>query len=123
MDSRTFPAWLKAAREAKGWSQTDLARAIWGSIANRKGYLVARNRDRISCYENGKSLPNARHLKQMCDALGVPPPDLGPERRPPPPKFLMTESAKPGNAFVQINMDMPYSIAAAICERLGEISP
>jgi transcriptional regulator with XRE-family HTH domain len=70
------PSKLIAAREAKGWSQSDLARAIWGQIPSSRGYPVARNRDRISVYEKGLNSPSPRNLKRLADALGVAPADL-----------------------------------------------
>lgn len=117
------PSKAIAVREAKNWSQSDVARAIWGP----DGRGGARNRALISSWEMGNSLPSKRNLKRLADALGCAPADLlDPAAEPPPGRqslpFLMTHApGKPGIALVQINMEMPFSIAAAICERLGEI--
>jgi ribosome-binding protein aMBF1 (putative translation factor) len=53
-----FADQLYAARIAKGWSQSELARQVWGELTTKAGRKVARNRDRISTYEKGKSWPD-----------------------------------------------------------------
>jgi transcriptional regulator with XRE-family HTH domain len=62
-------------------NQSDLAREIWGSIPNSKGNgrLVAKNRDRISQYEMGRSWPSPHNLQEMAKVLGVMPEDLAPD--------------------------------------------
>jgi transcriptional regulator with XRE-family HTH domain len=116
------PSKLIAAREAKGWSQSDLARVIWGLITSTRGYPVARNRDRISVYERGLSSPNGLHLKQLAAALGVAPADLldGPAVGPSP-TFLITQApTEPGKARLQVDMVVPFTVAAAIGKKLGK---
>ena len=67
---------LKYLRAMHGWSQSELARRVWGSIPTKTGRLVAKNRDRISVYEKGKSQPRQRHLEAIATALGVRADDL-----------------------------------------------
>jgi transcriptional regulator with XRE-family HTH domain len=60
-------------------SHSALARAVWGEIEVRgTGRKVARNRDRISCYEKGKSYPDPANLVKLCEVLGCTPEELAP---------------------------------------------
>jgi transcriptional regulator with XRE-family HTH domain len=77
--SDNFARRLMRAREAKGWSQSDLARLVWGTEKNSDGYIVAKSRGRISAYENGDATPTKNNLAALAKALGMTPEELGPE--------------------------------------------
>ena len=66
-----FSERLYQARTAAGLSQSDLAREVWGVQTTTEGYEVAKNRDRISSYERGKSAPKKDNLMKLADVLGV----------------------------------------------------
>lgn len=79
--SEEFRHNLQQALIRKGWSQSDLARAIWGSYTDeRTGYKLARNRDRIARYVRGVNFPDPLALSQIAKALETTPEDLAPER-------------------------------------------
>jgi transcriptional regulator with XRE-family HTH domain len=78
-DLQGFARRLKEMRVAKGWKQSDLARAVWGEKQNKDGRMVAKNRDRISQYEQARGYPTAPNLKKIADALGCEPLDLDPD--------------------------------------------
>jgi RNA polymerase sigma factor (sigma-70 family) len=61
-DAPTFGAMLRAAREARGWSITDFARAMFGSVNHRT--LPYR-------WECGTHRPTARSVERIADVLGV----------------------------------------------------
>lgn len=69
-----FSQRLAQRMQAKGMSQSDLARAIWGSNADG----TARNRDRISSYLQGRGLPTPENLEKLAKALDCKPDDLVP---------------------------------------------
>ena len=79
MELEQFASRLQDFRKEKGWSQSDLAREVWGEIETRAGRKVAKNRDRISTYEMGKSWPDPANLTKIAKALGVPPEELAPD--------------------------------------------
>jgi len=62
----------------KSWSQSDLARAAFGSTTDSRRYNVARNREIVSQAIQGKSKPSPLSLQRMAQALGVKPQDLYP---------------------------------------------
>lgn len=68
---REFARVLNTKMLEKGLSASDLARMIWGTTTDYRGYKVARNRDRIGNYLAGVSYPNHENLHQIAVALGV----------------------------------------------------
>jgi len=66
----SFPKKLREAMAAKQMTPSDLARAIWGTVADPRGYKVARNRDRIGVYLAGTGYPSKETLPKLCEALG-----------------------------------------------------
>ena len=79
MELEQFASRLHRLRTEKGWSQSDLAREVWGELETRAGRKVAKNRDRISTYEMGKSWPDPHNLMKIAGALGVSPEELAPD--------------------------------------------
>jgi transcriptional regulator with XRE-family HTH domain len=63
-----------------GMSSSELARQVWGTTTDKRGYTVARNRDRIGHYLAGTSYPEAENLAKLAAALGVPVETLAIER-------------------------------------------
>ena len=61
-DAPSFGAMLRAAREARGWSISDFARAMFGSVNHRT--LPYR-------WECGTHRPTARSINRIADVLGV----------------------------------------------------
>jgi transcriptional regulator with XRE-family HTH domain len=78
-EAKTFQQKLKELMAEKGMSQSDLARAVWGTFKDNRGFEVARNRDRISQYVTGKSVPEPGNLVKLAKVLGVEPKDLAPD--------------------------------------------
>jgi len=74
-----FPERLAQARKARGWSQSDLARAVWGETVDKRGYTVARHRDRVSAYEKGATVPTEQSLRELAAGLGVSAENLAPD--------------------------------------------
>jgi transcriptional regulator with XRE-family HTH domain len=78
MDLKEFSRRLTDLMARKGMSQSDLARAIWGSVEDNRGRNTARNRDRISHYVRGSQMPEPRTLLAIAKVLGVEMADLNP---------------------------------------------
>jgi len=73
-----FSKRLTALLNRKGWSQSDLAAAIWGRKEDSRGFKVAKKRDLISSYCKGEMLPSRLNLEKIVDALGCTIADLLP---------------------------------------------
>lgn len=78
-----FARRLASAMNAKGWTQSDLAREMWGEVAStdKKGrtYMVAKNRDRIGSYLRGRGYPGPENLQRLAELLGMTVNELAPE--------------------------------------------
>jgi hypothetical protein len=62
--------WL--AMKTGDLSASAVARRVWGTTKDKRGYDVARNRDRIGSYLSGASYPEPENLRRLADAVGVP---------------------------------------------------
>ena len=105
----------------KGFNNSDLARAVWGETTDSKGYIVARNRDRIGVYLKGQGFPEASTLAKIAKVLDTTAEELAPH----------TAAAEvDGNEFstnlvgdcmhVQMNMMLPLPIANEIARLVTE---
>lgn len=117
---------LKRARIDRGMSQSELAREIWGTVVDGRGYTVARNRDRISVWEQGKAVPEPASLQKLSDVLGVPVEELAPEltmetidRAPPQIHFHMVPGGA-GIVHLQVNTLCALETAVAIAGLLSK---
>lgn len=82
-----------------GLNPSDLARAVWGSRDDKRGYSVAINRDRIGRYLDGTSYPEPENLKRLADALGIPVESLAIERPAPRGARSRSRSLRPQESF------------------------
>lgn len=104
---------------------SDLARLIWGSTTDKRGYDVARNRDRISVYLAGKSVPDPLNLKKIADALGVPMDELAPDitgsavERENPEIGITAVSGHPEKVYLRVNKLVTMTVAAKVMTLLS----
>jgi transcriptional regulator with XRE-family HTH domain len=120
LEMQDFARRLHELRTAKGWNQSDLARAVWGEQTDAKGKTTAKGRDRISEYERGLSSPEPENLQALADALGVGIEDLAPkvtaatvDREDPALQFTMI-AGHPDKVHLVINQLLPLEVAAKI---------
>lgn len=67
-----FANLLRELMLEKRITASELARKVWGTTKDYRGYTVAKNRDRIGHYLSGKSYPEKDNLQKIAKALGVP---------------------------------------------------
>jgi transcriptional regulator with XRE-family HTH domain len=77
--TRHFAANLTALREDRGLNKSGLARELFGTEIDKRGYTVAKNRDRITAWESGKATPTKENIKLVADYFGIDPVDLAPD--------------------------------------------
>jgi transcriptional regulator with XRE-family HTH domain len=65
-------------------SAAEVARRVWGTSTDKRGYEVAKNRDRIGHYLAGTSYPEPENLQKLADAVNVPVDKLAIAERPRP---------------------------------------
>jgi transcriptional regulator with XRE-family HTH domain len=74
-----FSKRLQQLMHERELTQSDLAAKIWGRTKSSEGKNVARGRDRISVWTNGKNIPDTKNLNKLAKALVVKVSDLIPE--------------------------------------------
>lgn len=114
---------LRKLMHERRLSQSGLARKIWGETKDPRGYKVARNRDRISAWLAGRSVPDHENLGRLSDALGVQPDDLMPAQDRPsasgrsvygPPEITITSVAGASNGMVLLQVNKMVSMPVAL---------
>ena len=120
-----FPQRLFELRNRHGLSQSAVARRIWGVMTDRRGYEVARNRDRVSSWEAGRSIPTKLNLMTLAQVLNVSVEDLAPDLlagnptfAPAPTKFSLV--CLPNNmAHVRVDTTVTFEVATQIAALLS----
>ena len=67
-----FATTLRNAMLTKSLSAAEVARRVWGTHQDKRGYEVAKGRDRIGAYLAGTSYPGPENLQKLADAIDVP---------------------------------------------------
>lgn len=113
-----FARRLQQRMTAKDMRQADLARAIRQQLPKNTKF----NRDTISVYIRGKSLPNPVYLEAIARALSCTPEELMPSRGLPSaadvaPSFDMRETSD-GNVWLRVNQGVSWEVATKIMQML-----
>lgn len=83
-DQETMGERIVRLRTAAGIdSAAELARRIYGTTTDKRGYSVAKNRDTIWRYETNKAMPSRKNIERMAVVLGVTVAELDPSRASP----------------------------------------
>ena len=126
MQMQTFARKLREIMQSKGLSQSDLARAVFGTMTDTRGYEVAAGRDRISSYLAGKSLPNSVNIQRLADALSTKVEDLAPELaasaidKSHPEVSITQVTGRQDQTLLQINKLLPFHLAVKIVALISE---
>lgn len=63
---------LTGLMAAKGWTQSDLARQMFGTyIDPATGYVMPKSRERVSAWVSGKAYPKPRNLARLAEVFGL----------------------------------------------------
>jgi len=110
----------------KGWSQSDLARRVYGKTTDARGYTVAKGRDRISVYLRGLGYPEPRTLQKIAKVLGVDVESLAPDvhavsvAREKPDLLIRQAAGHPDCVHLIVNKIVPYAAALKVMSILDE---
>ena len=113
---KPFSANLRQAMLDLNVNNAWLARALWGTRTDSRGYEVPRNRDRIGQYLKGTSLPNDANMRRMaeilkCDYEWLAPPERRKAESGEQFSFICTDE---DYVRVKINMQMDSATASEI---------
>ncbi len=126
-EMENFARRLHEALVQNRMSQSDLARKVWGSTTDKRGYDVARNRDRISVYLRGESLPDASNMQAIADALGMTVAELAPDvtaaavERENPEVAMTAIAGHTDKVYLRVNKLVPLALAAKIVTLLADV--
>jgi hypothetical protein len=68
---QSFVDALSAAMAKHNLTASDLARAVWGTTKDTRGYEVAKGRDRIGYFLRGVHFPDQKNLQKLARAVGL----------------------------------------------------
>ena len=128
-----FALALRQAMLDKKLSASEVARRVWGISKDKRGYEVARNRDRIGHYLAGTSYPEPENLTKLAEAIGVGVEDLAIESRPRPaarePRGIAGQAAdlqvtalpgQPDKLYIQVSRVLSWDTATRIMQLIRE---
>lgn len=124
-----FASRLQAELDRRGLSASDLARKVWGERTDKRGYTVARNRDRVSEYLNGRAIPASGNLVKIAGALGISPDALVPTNALPEPsaslmpETLRIETLPGGECDLILRRRLPLAVALQIAHLVEAKAP
>ena len=108
-----------------GLNNSEVARRVWGTTKDKRGYDVARNRDRIGHYLAGASYPEPENLVKLADVIGVPVAELASDKPPTirTPRQLsglqvILLADQPEMARLEISMTLPWELALEIAAKI-----
>lgn len=121
-----FARRLGARLLEKGWKQSDLARAAFGTTHDSEGRVVPRGRDSISTYMRRRTLPDPTSLKKLADALGCEMADLDPMieadaiEYEAPALEMRSAAQRPDRAWLRVNKVVSFETAAKVVTLIQE---
>jgi hypothetical protein len=130
IEYKEFAEKVHAAMLKKRMNISDLARAIWGSVTDYRGFTVAKNRDRAGFYLAGESYPNEENLRKLAkaldlnvDELRVEKPSIGVQRTRTSDRDVQLTilASDPSKALLQISLLMPTDGAVQVVALINEI--
>jgi hypothetical protein len=115
-------------------SASDLARAVWGTHTDSRGYEMARNRGRVSQYLAGFSMPEPRTLAKIAEAVGKTTTELtgalspggggdAPQGRKPVAVQMTIVAGAASLAHLTLDMLLPVALAAEIVTMVSKVPP
>lgn len=117
-----FAERLQRIMTEKNLSQSDVARLVWGTMTDERGYTVARNRQVLGKYLSGTVEPRQRTLRRMAEVLDVPIANLDPHSDPlsRPGSGLYIEPIDRQHVRLEVNMVIPNEVVPEIVALLGK---
>jgi transcriptional regulator with XRE-family HTH domain len=117
-----FPDRLQRLMDQKKMTRAELARHIWGTMVDERGYTVARNRQTVSRYLAGKTDPNETTKRLIAEALGVTYKQLYPNDDPVnrPGSGVTLTSMGSQRCRVDISLELPMDVATQVIQLVSE---
>lgn len=127
-DVSTFAKRLHSELQSRNWSQSDLARRVWGEVRkDGRGFDQIVGRDRISAYINKGVQPEPRTLQKIAEVLGVPVADLAPDitlrtvAKEEPALEIRMIAGHADKVLLRVSRLVPLAVAAKVALLLEEV--
>ena len=120
----SFPDRLQRFMDDKNLSRADLARSIWGTFHDERGYEVAKNRQIIGRYLQGKAYPSGSTRRKLAAAIGVRYAELFPNDDPtnqPGSGITMTQISRK-ESKLDVSVIVPHQIAEEVIKLVRPFS-
>ena len=124
----SFPDRLQRIMREIGWSKSDLARGLWGTVLENRSdgtaYEVPKNRQAVSRYLNGKVYPNDDTRQRLADVLGVNYAELFPNEDPTnrPGSGITLSQVNKRDCVLDIHITIPTERALEVIKMVKEYS-
>ena len=125
---KPFAEALFEAMTRKHMNASDVARNIWGTITDYRGYEVAKNRDRITFYLQARSYPRPDTMRKLVELMDLPPEFLKhdtPARGAAVQPSIKTKNMQmtvldgdPSQALFTLSMVLPTTFVAELIQRI-----
>lgn len=105
---------------------SDLARKLWGTTTDSRGYTTPKNKALISRWERGESTPEPQNLKILADAFDIPVEELAPDltavavKEQPSAVSLQVLPGHPDQCLLVVNVLCGFDTAAEIMKLLSK---
>lgn len=105
-------------------TRADLARMVWGTMTDERGYEVARNRQTISKYLAGKVEPSEVTVRRIAEALNVTYGDLLPSADPVnrPGSGIVMTAVGSQKYRIDLSLVVPADVASKVIELVSEFA-
>jgi transcriptional regulator with XRE-family HTH domain len=116
MRKTAFAERLERIMMERNLSRSDVARLIWGTMTDERGYTVARNRQVLGKYLSGEVEPRMSTKRRMAEVLSVPMAALDPSSDPldRPGSGIYVEPVDAVRSRIQVNMVAPNDVVRQV---------
>lgn len=111
-----FPDRLQRAMLRRDLTSSDLARLMWGTGVDEKGYTVARNRQIIARYLEGNVYPRSKNRRRLSRALDIPYADLFPHEAAMTGSGIAMKPVGGQTILLELSVALPVAVAWTIVE-------
>lgn len=117
----SFPDRLARLMREKNMTRAELARHVWGTFTDERGYEVAKNRQSISKYLSGRMSPSEKTKQLLASALGVRYEDIDPNSDPTnrPGSGITLTQINNRDSRLDLSMILPTEIAGQVVAIVG----
>ena len=120
MQRTAFAERLQRHLTDQNLTQSELARRLWGTMTDERGYEVAKNRQLLGKYLKGTIEPRIGTKRAIAKALDVPLAELAPESDPlvRPGSGIRMEEVDQTHSLLEVNLVVPKGTAVEVMKIL-----